>query len=222
MWTLILEKIKENKIVFGLLLIGTGLSFAFILFNQPAASAQAPSVKTLASSVTATSANKTEKEEIEKKADLVEETTIMVDVKGAVQSPGLYTLAADSRVDQAIKLAGGLLPEADPKSINLAQKLSDEAVIYVATQAEAISIIPSSATTSQTSPESTPTSNKLNLNTATISDLQTISGIGEKRAQDIIAFRESNGGFKSVDVLGNVSGIGDKTLENLRPYVTVE
>ncbi|WP_193440891.1 helix-hairpin-helix domain-containing protein, partial [Streptococcus suis] len=62
----------------------------------------------------------------------------------------------------------------------------------------------------------------VNLNTATEADLQTISGIGAKRATDIIAYREANGGFKSVDDLNNVSGIGDKTMESIRPYVTVE
>ncbi len=62
----------------------------------------------------------------------------------------------------------------------------------------------------------------VNLNTATEADLQTISGIGAKRAADIIAYRQENGQFKSVDDLNNVTGIGDKTLENLKPYVTVD
>ena len=61
-----------------------------------------------------------------------------------------------------------------------------------------------------------------NLHAAAEADLQTISGIGAKRAADIIAYREANGGFKSVDDLNNVSGIGDKTMESIRPYVTVD
>ena len=65
-------------------------------------------------------------------------------------------------------------------------------------------------------------SEKVNLNTATEAELQTISGIGQKRASDIIAYRESNGRFKSVDDLKKVSGIGDKTLEKLKEYVTVD
>ena len=62
---------------------------------------------------------------------------------------------------------------------------------------------------------------KINLNTATSEDLQTISGIGAKRAEDIIAYRESHGGFQSVDDLKNVSGIGDKTLEKIRESIYV-
>ena len=78
----------------------------------------------------------------------------------------------------------------------------------------------SSVVATQTQEESQ--SSLVNLNTATEADLQTISGIGAKRAADIIAYREANGGFKSVDDLNNVSGIGDKTMESIRPYVTVD
>ncbi len=135
--------------------------------------------------------------------------------------PGLYTLEADARVNDAVEAAGGLTSRADPKSINLAQKLSDEAVVYVASKDENISVVASTTASSAMSSEEKSTS-QVNLNTATEADLQTISGIGAKRATDIIAYREANGGFKSVDDLNNVSGIGDKTMESIRPYVTVE
>lgn len=91
----------------------------------------------------------------------------------------------------------------------------------MASKDENISVVTSTTASSAMSPEEKSTS-LVNLNTATEADLQTISGIGAKRATDIIAYREANGGFKSVDDLNNVSGIGDKTMESIRPYVTVE
>ncbi|WP_193434015.1 helix-hairpin-helix domain-containing protein, partial [Streptococcus suis] len=92
-------------------------------------------------------------------------------------------------------------------------KLSDEAVVYVASKGENISVVASSNPSSAMSQNQDDKQGLVNLNTATEAELQTISGVGAKRAADIIAYREANGGFKSIDDLNNVSGIGDKTLE---------
>ena len=144
-------------------------------------------------------------------------------VKGAVANPGVYTLKASARVTDAIKAAGGMTEDADAKSVNLAASLSDEEVIYVATKDENLSVLGQSGT-SQVSDKGGQTNakdGKINLNTATAEELQTISGIGAKRAEDIIAYRESHGGFQSVDDLKNVSGIGDKTLDKIRESLYV-
>ena len=144
-------------------------------------------------------------------------------VKGAVVKPGVYTLKAGTRVTDAIKAAGGMTEDADAKSVNLAASLSDEEVIYVATKDENLSVLGQSGT-SQVSDKGGQTNakdGKINLNTATAEELQTISGIGAKRAEDIIAYRESHGGFQSVDDLKNVSGIGDKTLDKIRESIYV-
>ena len=138
-------------------------------------------------------------------------------------NPGVYTLKASARVTDAIKAAGGMTEDADAKSVNLAASLSDEEVIYVATKDENLSVLGQSGT-GQVSDKGGQTSakdGKINLNTATSEELQTISGIGAKRAEDIIAYRESHGGFQSVDDLKNVSGIGDKTLEKIRESLYV-
>ena len=148
---------------------------------------------------------------------------VTVDVKGAVANPGVYTLKASARVTDAIKAAGGMTEDADAKSVNLAASLSDEEVIYVATKDENLSVLGQSGT-GQVSDKGGQTSakdGKINLNTATSEELQTISGIGAKRAEDIIAYRESHGGFQSVDDLKNVSGIGDKTLDKIRESLYV-
>ena len=164
----------------------------------------------------ASSQSKTEGSEKDK-------SKVTVDVKGAVANPGVYTLKASARVTDAIKAAGGMTEDADAKSVNLAASLSDEEVVYVATKDENLSVLGQSGT-GQVSDKGGQTSakdGKINLNTATAEELQTISGIGAKRAEDIIAYRESHGGFQSVDDLKNVSGIGDKTLDKIRESLYV-
>lgn len=149
---------------------------------------------------------------------------VLVDIKGAVKNEGVYELITGSRLTDVVKLAGGFTEQADRKSVNLAQKVNDEEVIYVATIDESVDVVVGSSRIGNGVNSSTPssTSGKTNINSATIEDLQTISGIGEKRARDIIAYREINGGFNSVDDLKNVSGIGDKILEKLKSDVTVD
>ena len=208
----LLKKYKSVVVLGAILVMAIG---AFLVLQQKpeAKTTDFPTVST-----TSTSQESTE----ETSPDSPESETILVDVKGAVQSEGVYELPQTARVNDAIEAAGGFLDQADKKSVNLAQKLSDEAVVYVASQGENVSVVQpatSSPTAGNTGSENT---EKINLNTATVADLTTISGIGEKRANDILAYRDSQGGFSSVDDLNNVSGIGDKTLENIRPYVTVD
>ncbi|HEM5985033.1 TPA: helix-hairpin-helix domain-containing protein [Streptococcus suis] len=212
-----IEMLKEYKWQIALPAAAGLLLTTFLIFSQPAKSDQTgltdfPQTEQTLSSQEQTDGSSTASSE--------EPSQLVVDVKGAVAKPGLYTLEEGSRVNDAVDAAGGLTSQADPKSINLAQKLSDEAVVYVASKDENVSVVASTTASSAMSQEGN--KSKVNLNTATEADLQTISGIGAKRAADIVAYREANGGFKSVDDLNNVSGIGDKTMESIRPYVTVE
>ncbi|CYU48648.1 helix-hairpin-helix domain-containing protein [Streptococcus suis] len=213
-----IEMLKEYKWQIALPAAAGLLMATFLIFSQPAKSDQTGLTDFPQTAQTSSSQEQTEETSTEESEEL---SQLTVDVKGAVAKPGLYTLEADARVNDAVEAAGGLTSRADPKSINLAQKLSDEAVVYVASKDENISVVTSTTVSSAMPPEEKSTS-LVNLNTATEADLQTISGIGAKRATDIIAYREANGGFKSVDDLNNVSGIGDKTMESIRPYVTVE
>jgi competence protein ComEA len=123
-----------------------------------------------------------------------------------------------ARVNDVITLAGGMLEMADTKSVNLAQKLTDEMVVYVATKEENLSVISPATTDSQLSANA----EKVNINTADLAQLQTLSGIGAKKAQDIIDYRETNGLFKTISDLGNVSGFGEKTIEKLQDSITVD
>ncbi len=130
------------------------------------------------------------------------------------------TVSKDEKEDKnqkdAVQKAGGLTENADSKSINLAQRISDEALVYVPTKEETTS----QETHSNTS--NTKENKKVNLNKASLEELKQVKGLGGKRAQDIIDHRETNGKFKSVDDLKKVSGIGAKTVEKLKEYVTVD
>ncbi|HEL2383956.1 TPA: helix-hairpin-helix domain-containing protein [Streptococcus suis] len=217
-----IESLKEYKWQIALPAAAGLLMATFLIFSQPTKSDQTGLTDFPQTEQTSSSQEQVDEVSAEGNTEESKEPSqLVVDVKGAVEKPGLYTLEVGSRVNDAVEAAGGLTSQANPKSVNLAQKLSDEAVVYVASKDENISVVASTTTSSAMSQEEKNTG-LVNLNTATESDLQTISGIGAKRAADIIAYREANGGFKSVDDLNNVSGIGDKTMESIRPYVTVE
>ena len=213
----IIEKIKEYKII--VICAGLGLALGGFFLLKP--STQKPVTETnLQAEVAAVSKDSSSEKEIKKeeKDESAEQDLITVDVKGAVKSPGIYDLPVGSRVHDAVQKAGGLTEEADSKSLNLAQKVSDEALVYVPTKGEeAASQQAASGTASSTSKEK-----KVNLNKASLEELKQVKGLGGKRAQDIIDHREANGKFKSVDELKKVSGIGAKTIEKLKDYVTAD
>lgn len=219
----IVEKIQANKVIAGLmgLLIFVVISCFFLLGN-PSKSTQEELLPSWSGQSESLSSAAISSEKTTVESDIASSRTITVDIKGAVKKPGVYELPSDSRVNDAILLAGGVTAEADRQSVNFAQKLNDEAVVYVASQGENISVVATNTRVTSRVETAGDSSDKVNLNTATLADLQTISGIGQKRAQDILDYRDSNGGFKSVDDLSNVSGIGEKTLEKLREEVTVD
>ena len=210
----IIEKIKEYKII--VICTGLGLLVGGFFLLKP--SPQTPVKETnLQAEVAAVSKDSVSENEV-KKEEPVEQDLITVDVKGAVKAPGIYDLPVGSRVNDAVQKAGGLTEQADSKSLNLAQKVSDEALVYVPTKGEeAASQQTASGTASSTSKEK-----KINLNKASLEELKQVKGLGGKRAQDIIDHRETNGKFKSVDELKKVSGIGAKTIEKHKDYVTVD
>ena len=213
----IIEKIKEYKIL--VICAGLGLALGGFFLLKPTSQT---SVKesNLQAEVAAVSKDSSSDKEVnkEEKEESPEQDLITVDVKGAVKSPGIYDLPVGSRVHDAVQKAGGLTEEADSKSLNLAQKISDEALVYVPTKGE-------EATSQQAASETSPSTSKekrVNLNKASLEELKQVKGLGGKRAQDIIDHREANGKFKSVDELKKVSGIGAKTIEKLKDYVTVD
>lgn len=169
-------------------------------------------------------------EESETNANSAPNETWYVDIKGAIKVPQVVPVTPGMRVHDVVEMAGGVTGEADQSQVNLAQLVTDQMVIYVPKVGEEVSpsteaLVADSKVTesavSESSGDGTSDGDLVNINTADTTMLQTLSGIGEKRAADIINYRETNGLFETVDDLDQVSGIGEKTMEKLRPLITV-
>lgn len=141
--------------------------------------------------------------------------TLMVHVLGAVQKPGVYSLPDGARVFEAVFLAGGFTRDADQPAINLAATLSDGTQIYVPVIGEPARSLPTGSVGGD------PGSSTVNLNTASARELEVLPGIGPTTAQAIIAYREANGPFQSVDELLRVQGIGDSKLNAIRELISL-
>lgn len=153
--------------------------------------------------------------------DEKEKNTIVVDIKGAVKNPKEYELKEGSRVRDLINLAGGLTEDADEDKIYYSKVLSDEDCIRVYKIGE----VDENEGGTVASEEKSSGVNKngiININKATMEELQTLPGIGEVKAKNIIAYREEKGSFKSVDELSNIDGIGVKTVDKLRDMVDIK
>lgn len=163
---------------------------------------------------------------------------IRVHVAGAVKTPGVHTLPADARAIDAVNAAGGASAEADLNKVNLAITLTDGVQLYIPKEGEEPPSAPANNGGAPTSGGANPSGSaapnqgsgaqsspgqgqQVNLNTATIEQLQTLPRIGPALAGRIIAWRDEHGGFKSVDELDAVPGIGPAMMSSLRPLVTV-
>lgn len=142
---------------------------------------------------------------------------VTVHVAGAVKRPGVYTLQAGARVHAAVDAAGGVRPGADAGALNLAAPIVDGERVYVPTVGETVPPGVTSASPAGSSPPAAP----VDLNQATIAELDTLPGIGPTTAQAIIDHRTANGPFATVDDLEAVRGIGPAKLEAIRALVAV-
>lgn len=140
-------------------------------------------------------------------------STVVVSVVGLVAHPGLVTLPSGARVADAVEAAGGLLPEADPASVNLAAVVADGEQIAVG--------VPGAAPAGGAGTSGAPSGGKLDLNTATAAELDSLPGIGPVLAERIVAYRTAEGPFQSADELDAVPGIGPAIAGELAELVTV-
>lgn len=176
-----------------------------------------------------------------------EEKKVKVDIKGCIKNPGVYELNNEDRILDVIEKAGGLLDGANTEYLNLSRKVIDEMVIIIYSNDEinqlkeinneSIKIendayVDKSTTvkdinnnvssnnstkTNNTSKKDTPS--VVSINTATKSELMTLNGIGETKAKLIIEYRENNGGFKSIEEIKNIKGIGDSIYSKIKEYI---
>lgn len=172
-----------------------------------------------------------------KELESIPEEKYYVDIKGYVKKPGVYEVSKASIVNDCLKLAGGLLKNADTTTINLSKPVSAAMVIYVPKKNEVIKSTTDKTTTTTTEipnnaaiPDNSNTSSdtssatlnlKINLNTASKEELTKLSGIGEAKAQDIIDYRNTNGSFKTIEEIKNISGIGDALFAKIKDNISV-
>ena len=175
--------------------------------------------------------------------EIPKEEKIKVDIKGAVKNPGVYEINSNGRVADAIEISGGLTNDADTSTINLSKNLTDEMVIIIYTKEEVEEMLKGSTSIKYIEKEcicpkiendacidnvidnkpDTNTSNeqKVSLNSATIDELMQLPGIGEVKAKAIIAYREENGGFKSIEEFLEVNGIGESTFNKIKDQLSL-
>jgi len=149
---------------------------------------------------------------------------IMVDIKGAVKYPGVYTLSEEQRIVDAVEAAGGYTDDANPVLINHAQRLQDEMVIYIPKTGEEPAEVMEQVLqgSPSTGSGSGSTSGKININKAEEAELTQLPGIGPSKAGAIIQHRSEHGNFQVIDDLKKVTGIGDKTFEQLKGLIDVK
>ena len=177
-------------------------------------------------------------EKLEKKVKIEEkEETILVDIKGEVANPGIYSMKESERVIDVIEKAGGLTENADTSAINLSKKLVDEMVIIIYSREQIANFIEtkkqeeliqnkchtpndSGLVNDACISNDVITSGQVNINTATKEVLMTLPGIGEAKANDIITYRETNGPFNTIEEIMNVTGIGESIYAQIKENIT--
>lgn len=175
--------------------------------------------------------------EQEKEKSKIENTLFKVDIKGEINNPGIYSLKESSRVIDVIDLAGGLTENADTSIINLSKKIKDEMVIIIYSREQVENFIETKERENylqnkcRESDENAlendacisdgeQINSKVNINTASLEELMTLNGIGEAKANEIISYREANGGFTSIEEIMNISGIGENIYVKIKENIT--
>ena len=192
----------KAAVIGGILLILVGVGGLF--------SKKEESVEETEVVVTTVLAEKTE-------VSTTQETVIFVDIKGAVKNPGVYQMKVGDRVKDALEAAGGLTEEADSQKVNLAKRLEDQMAIVVPKVGEEAEEIPAGETRNEATKEG-----KVNINTATVEELKTLKGVGEKKAEAIIEYRKKNGSFQTKEDLMKVRGIGKKLFESFQERIVTQ
>lgn len=201
-----------------------------------------PEKEKKSSSLTTITKKVSSKDAVQVKENTVTENEIMykVDIKGQIVTPGIYTMKESDRVIDVIEAAGGLTENANTTVLNLSKKVTDEMVIIVYSNEEVANFAKTKEIEEQVQEQcqqkdenalkndacvcdNTTTSTKtlISINSATLEELMTLSGIGESKAQDIINYRTTNGPFETIEDLKNVSGIGESLFAKIKENITI-
>lgn len=192
-----IEKVKK----WGILLCVIGVLFSMFYWNTNGGKTQPLPAKSI------------ESEKVTKKSEEVKSESIVIDIKGAVKSEGVYEMSQGDRVKKAIEKAGGFSNDADVKKINLAQYVQDQMLLYVPHVGEQGGVAQEQ--------QGKQGKKKVAINLATKEEIETIVGIGPTKAESIIRYREQKGPFKKVEDLLEVDGIGEKSLEKMKEEIIV-
>lgn len=201
----------------------------------------------ISSSIYFSSKKKSEKKEIIKEDKVIKKNDInktetpnekiKVDIKGQINSPGIYELPNESRVIDVVNIAGGLTEDADTSVINLSKKINDEMVIIIYSKDQVKNFEKTKEIEKQVQEKCTKNeeyslnndaciktesimTGKVNINTATKEELMSLQGIGESKANDIIKYRETNGNFNSIEDIKKVTGIGESVFASIKENIT--
>ncbi len=212
------------------------VSIILILFSSVSIPIVKSTTRTKSKSTNSKTVIVAKKEESELKNQ--NEETLKVDIKGEIVNPGIYSMTSSSRIIDVIEKAGGLTKDANTTVINLSKKVTDEMVIIVYSNDQVNNFIKTKEQEKEIQKqclmpteesikndacisENTTIAGKVSLNIATLEQLQTLPGIGESKANDIINYRETNGLFKTIEEIKNVPGIGDAVFAKIKENITI-
>lgn len=213
--------VRAHALVVGLVLVGAMLIGGYFLLQArsvPVAQAAPPSVL---STPTASVPEATRSGIPRPSAEPSAGTSIAVHVLGAVKRPGLVTLATGARVADALQAAGGLTANADPAELNLAAVLPDGAQVMIGTKGHPRGEVRVGSGGTSVSTSAPGQSAKVNLNTGSVAEFDTLPGVGPVTAQRIVDWRTQHGRFSRVEELQEVEGIGPKSYAQIAPHVTI-
>ncbi|MFC6465639.1 helix-hairpin-helix domain-containing protein [Marinilactibacillus sp. GCM10026970] len=196
---------------FTTIILGFFLVLVFAV-NKPETFAEEELVELF--SDTSISAEETFNDEAEE--NIRESSELVIELKGQVVHPGVYTLKEGARLGEAIIEAGGVTETADDRTINRALVLVDQMMVYIPAIGE------EAFTSVDTGVNNEIQKNKVNINNADPVELTQLNGIGDSRAQSIVHYREENGRFKAIEEIKNISGIGEKIFESIKEDIVVD
>lgn len=209
---------KKDKIIYGLIIAVVLLLSNYIYTNNIGGIFKKDERISLIDQIDAEEKSDDDSN-IEEEIDHKKNEIMKVHISGEITNPGVYEVEEGQRLEDLVKIAGGLTERANDRELNLAQRLEDQMKIYIPNKDEDIPLSDNDSNY-ENLPVKSVNSGLVNINTASKDELMTLPNIGEKRAEAIIEYRKAQK-FESIDDIKNVTGIGDKFFEALKDLITI-